>query len=735
MRTVESTRRRRMSTVRTLCGLLALAVASCGCRGGQSHPASEDGAAGRNDSHQRMLDLLDDIKQRVPEENTELGVAHLKEAESEYAALSQNALPQRRLQLMLVTGNHYLRLGRTQEAVSRLTDAYDLLRQSGTAVDPQLREVVLFKLALAHLRSAENENCIRCCNKDSCVFPIQGEGVHENREGSEQAVVYLKQLLDANPDHLPARWLLNVASMTLNQYPDEVPARFVIPPQEFESEEPFPRFYNIAPKLGLDTISLAGGAIVDDFDGDGWLDVVVSTWDPAGQLRYFRNAGDGKFDEQTDEAGLTGIYGGLNMVHADYDNDGDYDILVLRGGWLLSGGPFPNSLLQNDGRGRFRDVTFDVGLGDRHFPTQTAAWADYDNDGDLDLFVGNERARSQLFRQEDGIFTDATQEAGIHNVQIAKGVVWGDYDGDRFPDLYISNMSGSNRLYHNNRDGTFTDVASQLGVTGPRMSFPVWFWDFNNDGALDLFVSSYWMGVQYVAADYLGIRSPAEPLCLYQGDGAGGFRETAAEMNLTRFAQPMGCNFGDLDNDGWLDFYLGTGYTEYEGLMPNLMFHNQEGRRFADVTTAGGFGHLQKGHGVAFADIDHDGDQDVFAEMGGWFPGDAFSNILFENPGFDNHWIEIKLVGRESNACAIGVRIRADIEENGGERSIYRWVNSGGSFGGNPLRQHIGLGDAERISQLEIHWPMTGVTQEFRDVPVDRRVEIVEGADAIRELD
>jgi hypothetical protein len=198
--------------------------------------------------------------------------------------------------------------------------------------------------------------------------------------------------------------------------------------------------------------------------------------------------------------------------------------------------------------------------------------------------------------------------------------------------------------------------------------------------------------------------------------------------------QPMGANFGDVNGDGYPDFYLGTGYPEYNGLMPNVMFVNQGGQRFVDVTTPAGVGHLQKGHAVSFADIDHDGDQDVFEEMGGAFPGDAFGNVLFENPGFGNRYLVLKLVGTTSNRCAIGARIRVDIQEEGERRSVYKWVNSGGSFGANPLRQHIGLGNAERIVKLEIYWPTSNTTQVFEDVALDALLYIEEGATTYRKL-
>jgi hypothetical protein len=329
---------------------------------------------------------------------------------------------------------------------------------------------------------------------------------------------------------------------------------------------------------------------------------------------------------------------------------------------------------------------------------------------------------------------DKANKAGVDDPAFSKGVIWGDYNHDRAPDLYVSNLDGPNRLFHNNGDGTFIDLAPSLGVTRPHVSFPLWFWDYNNDGALDLFVASFSQSVAHVAADYLGLPHSAEMDCLYRGDGKGGFQEVAAESNLRRVTQPMGSNFGDLDNDGFLDFYLGTGYPDFDALVPNLMFRNDGGHRFLDVTVAGGFGHLQKGHGVAFADLDNDGDQDVFHELGGWFAGDAYADALFVNPGFGNHWITLKLVGTTSNRSAIGARIRIDVEESGSQRSIYRWVNSGGSFGGNPLRQHIGVGSAETITRLEVFWPTSGETQVFHDVEVDQFLEVTEGEKVYQSL-
>ena len=506
----------------------------------------------------------------------------------------------------------------------------------------------------------------------------------------------------------------------------------MIPPSAFESDESIPRFDNIAPHLGIDTFDLSGGAIADDFDNDGYLDLVESTWDPNGQMRFFRNNRDGTFTDQTQQAGLEGLLGGLNLVQADYDNDSYVDVLVLRGAWMGEHGQHPNSLLRNNGDGTFSDVTFDVGLGDEHYPTQTASWADYDNDGDLDLYVGNEwtaslQAPSQLFRNNnDGTFTDVAVNAGVTNERFTKAVIWGDYDDDRFPDLFVSNLGQSNRLYRNNGDGTFTDVAEQLDVAEPLRSFPAWFWDFDNDGALDLFISTYHAKIYDLAASALGLPVEGTLGGLHRGTGDGRFEEVSAEHGLVTPTAPMGANFGDLDNDGYLDFYLGTGDPFLQSVMPNVMYRNQGGTRFTDVTYSGGFGHLQKGHAVVFADFDNDGDNDVFQQMGGAFPVDGFNNALYENPGFDHHWVTVQLVGDRSNRSAIGARLHVQVTENGTSRSIYRHVNSGGSFGANPLRQTIGLGAASHLETLEVFWPTTGVTQTFTDIPVDRVIRIVE---------
>ncbi|MGE3779914.1 MAG: CRTAC1 family protein, partial [Pirellulaceae bacterium] len=164
----------------------------------------------------------------------------------------------------------------------------------------------------------------------------------------------------------------------------------------------------------------------------------------------------------------------------------------------------------------------------------------------------------------------------------------------------------------------------------------------------------------------------------------------------------------------------------FDSLMPNRLFWNRRGKHFADVSMAAGVAHLQKGHGIAFADYDHDGDQDIFIEMGGAYPGDAFLNTVFQNPGFGNHWLSVKLIGTTSNRMGVGARVRVEFTEaDGTQRSIYRWMNSGGSFGANPLRLHVGLGQATS-AKLEVYWPVTDRTQTWDGVPADQIIQVWE---------
>ena len=230
-----------------------------------------------------------------------------------------------------------------------------------------------------------------------------------------------------------------------------------------------------------------------------------------------------------------------------------------------------------------------------------------------------------------------------------------------------------------------------------------------------------------VIGGYLGKPQGGHKLRLFRNQGNGTSREVTAEAGLDRVFMPMGLNFGDIDNDGFLDFYLGSGNPSYASPIPNVLFHNEAGKRFRDITASSGTGVLPEGHGIAFADLDNDGDQHLFVVMGGAVPGDRQESRLFENPGNGNDWLSVRLAGVKSNRSAIGARIRVTVRNAGGAaRSIYRTVGSGGSFGASPLEQHVGLGKAAVIEEMEVWWPATGKRQTFARVAKNRFVQIEE---------
>jgi hypothetical protein len=631
--------------------------------------------------------------------------------------------------------------GRPDLALNTFAAMERLMAAEHKRLDERTRAELRMRKAVAFFRLGEQENCLANRNADSCLFPLKPQAYHLLPRGARGALALFNEQLAEFPDDLSTRWLLNLAHMTLGEYPDKVDPKLLIPPKVFASEYNLPRFPDVSEGLGLDVDDLAGGIIVDDFDNDGFYDIVASAWGPHGQLRYFHNNGDGTFTQRTSEAGLVGLTGGLNIQQTDYNNDGRLDIWVLRGGWLGKAGRLPNSLLRNNGDGTFTDVTEEAGLLSFH-PTQTSRWFDYDGDGWLDLFIGNESTdpndpeRCELFHNNhDGTFTDRARAAGLQVAQFVKGVACADYDNDGRPDLYLSLLNAENILFHNDGPDAsgqwhFSDVTARSGaITEPIHSFATFFFDYNNDGWEDLVVFGYYIpnGVGDVAADYLGLPNDGAKAKLYRNNHDATFSDVTEAAHLNRICHTMGHNYGDLDNDGWLDFYCGTGDPDFRTLIPNRMFRNSGGKFFQDVTTATGTGHIQKGHGVAFADLDDDGAQDIYIVMGGAFSGDTARNALYLNPGTTNHWLKLKLVGTKANRPAIGARIKVTVQTPAGSRELHRVVSSGGSFGSNPLRQEIGLADATAITAVDIRWPGSDSRQTVTGLKLDHSYQIREG--------
>jgi hypothetical protein len=683
-----------------------------------------------------MIERLRKLRESIdPRLDTFMNVERAKMIEGELSSVT-NA--RQRVSVGFQLAVELLNSGNPEASLQQIHAVEEIAAQSGLPLDQQaFRQLRIFK-ATAMLRLGEQENCLGNHNAESCLFPLSPAAFHQLPRGSRGAISLFTEQLQEDAQDLSARWLLNLAYMTLGEYPAQVPAAWLIPPQTFQSDCAFPHFADVAGPLGINVNSRAGGCILDDFDNDGFIDIVTSSLGWEGDLHYFHNDGDGHFSDRTAQAGLAGLLGGLNIQQTDYNNDGLLDIWVLRGGWTRKNGRIPPSLLRNNGDGTFTDVTEEAGLLSAH-PRQTSVWFDFDGDGWLDLFIGNETTDPhdpepcELYHNNhDGTFTECAAACGLQVKRFVKGATFLDYDNDGRPDLYISCHDGRNLLFHNDGPDAsgqwkFSDATQRSGLRAAN-TFPTWSFDYDNDGWEDIFVSGYSVqNVGDIAADYLGQPNAGGLPALYHNNHDGTFTDVTAQMRLNHVFLTMGCNFGDLDNDGWLDFYLGTGNPNLTMLVPNRMFRNAEGKVFQDVTTAGGFGHLQKGHGVGFADFQNDGNQDIYEVMGGAYAGDTSFNVLYLNPGNTNRWLKLKLEGTKSNRAAIGARIHVTVQTPNRPRHIYRTVNSGGSFGSNPLRQEIGLGNATKIEDVEIKWPASGIRQDLTELELDHCYQVREG--------
>ncbi|MBK5269661.1 MAG: VCBS repeat-containing protein, partial [Bacteroidia bacterium] len=511
--------------------------------------------------------------------------------------------------VVFVKAVNLLYLGRENEAIQFLEG---IIGKNTINDQPKLMNDVRKYLALAYQRLGERNNCVSNHTSSSCIFPIQGKGIYSDTMASSNSIKIYEEILKQNPNDLESKWLLNIVFMTLGQYPKKVPSALLIPDLDKDpSSYHVKPFENIASGLNLnDFRNMAGGSIVDDFNNDNYLDIITSAWGLDEGMHYFRNNKDGSFTDVSKESGLSNIKGGLNIIQADYNNDGYTDILVLRGAWWREFGKQPNTLLKNNGDGTFADVTVESGILSFH-PTQTATWADFNNDGWLDLFIGNETVSkeyphpSELFiNNQNGTFTEEAAASGCQIIGFTKGVTSGDYNNDGWTDIFISDLTGKKRLLKNkglnSKIPQFTDITHEAGFDkDPSSTFPTWFWDYNNDGWPDIFICGYqYNGSLGVISAAEALKLPAENpsrMYLYRNNHDGTFSDVSVSAGLNKAVFAMGSNFGDIDNDGWLDMYLGTGNPDLKSLVPNRLFKNIGGQKFADVTYSSRTGNLQKG--------------------------------------------------------------------------------------------------------------------------------------------
>ncbi|MEX2262160.1 MAG: CRTAC1 family protein [Bryobacteraceae bacterium] len=568
---------------------------------------------------------------------------------------------------------------------------------------------------------------------------------------------------------------------------------------DFENKY-YPAFLNQPLKFGMIRYG-PGGITAADYDNDGFYDLFI----PDGvESKLMRNRGDGTFVDVTTNAGLAGLDGVSVGLFADYDNDGFKDFFVSR--------TFkPNQLFRNNGDGTFTDVTAKSGIGEDSCTT-VASWADYDNDGDLDLYVGRyldprtdipttfyarNGLPNQLYRNNgDGTFTNVTEQAGVGELGLCLGTVFGDYDDDGYPDLYVVNDFGRNTLYHNNRNGTFTDVTVETNTLAYGAGMNASMGDYDNDLKLDIYVTNIrsehaWFAEAPTVNRYMlncwrqGVWKTDMPLyfevfkqsgfgfvgvfqqmasgnTLLRNNGDGTFEDTTWKAGANPLGWFWGSTFADFDNDGWKDFYAANGWvyndkdTEIELDFLNNVVSKQAEYKTGVFFDPSHFGrtswhgwernrHLRNNGDGTFSEIGRASGSDLMLNSRGIAVADYWNRGVLDiavAASADRHALLKNEVGAKRNWFAVelvgtksnrdAVGARVTIRAAG--KAQMREVVLGDGYGSqNSLRQHFGLGEAAMIDEMTVRWPRSGITQKFENLAVNRTVEVTEGKDAVLE--
>ena len=586
----------------------------------------------------------------------------------------------------LELGHVYVKCGLHDEAVRELDIAVK---------NPATRALALHERAVAHYRAGRFEQAVS--------------------DGTAAMV--------ANPGNERARAWLWLSSRSLGGYPESVP-------QEYRMEmkagyEPTSiRYEDIAAKIGLDKTSAGRGTAVFDYNNDGLLDIVITAAHAGCNL--YRNNGDGTFTDVSIDSGLDKCVNGFVVAAGDYDNDGFVDLFVTRSGFYVGN----TTLYHNNGDGTFTDVSARAGI-ETWGPGFTASWVDYDCDGYLDLFIAHNlgglldrRVPNRLFHNNgDGTFTDVTKESGLGgSVFPTIGSAWGDYDNDGRPDLFISSGLGRPQLYRNNGDGTFAEVGVKAGLAELVIGSTCFWCDYDNDGWLDI--------VQFVWSDHedvvytmkTGHAPEGGGVCrVFHNNRDGTFSKRDRELGFDGCWGTMSGNFGDLNNDGYLDILLGNGSPRMDRLEPLILLEN-DGRKFHNVTFSAGLPFVGKSHGTNCADLFGDGRLSVLVAAGGAYPGDLLTSSVYCPKERGGNYLNVRLTGTKSNRDAIGARLTLI----SGDARQTREVGGGTNFGCLPCEQHFGLADRTQVEALEIRWP-SGLRQRVENPPVNDTIRVTEG--------
>ena len=518
-----------------------------------------------------------------------------------------------------------------------------------------------------------------------------------------------------------ARYWLWLTAQKTNGYADVVPTAMrmqVVAGYHATNLE----FEDVAAEIGLDKTSGGRGTAVFDSNGDGTLDVLIAGAHAGCSL--YRNNGDGTFTDISTGSGLDKCVYAFAIAVGDYDNDGLPDLFVTGLGFFDGQG----ILLRNNGDGTFTNVTKAAGLN-IWGPAFTATWIDYDGDGYLDLFVVNNlgglfnrKTPNRLFHNNrNGTFTEVTKAAGLQTLWPSLGAAWGDFRNIGRPDLFISNL-GRAQMFHNNGDGTFTDVSRQAGIDTPAIGSVCLCCDIDNDGWLDIVQFTYSRPQDAIHTLRTG-QGPngGSPMRVFRNNRDGTFTNIAPQLGLTGCWGTMSGAIGDVANNGYLDLFLGNGDARIDRTEPSILFEN-DGHHFHNVSFAAGLPFTGKGHGVNIADLAGDGRLHLIVGAGGLYPGDLLTTTVHRPKQLPGNYLNVRLVGTRSNRDAIGARLKLWA----GGREQHRLVSGGSGFGCLPYEQHFGLGELTQIDWLEIRWP-SNHWQRLDRPPINQTLRVVEG--------
>lgn len=539
-------------------------------------------------------------------------------------------------------------------------------------------------------------------------------------------------------------------------------------------------FLNVAKESGLNAKFIYGGehknkyllettgcgAAFYDYDNDGWLDIFLVNGTrlegfPSGQdpiNRLFKNNRDGTFTDVTLKSGLAHSGWGQGVCIGDYDNDGYEDLFVAYFG--------KNVLFHNNGNGTFTDVSEKAGVAGNPKRWSTGcAFIDYDRDGKLDLFVANyidmdlatapvpesgpclykgimvacgppgmNGSKNLLYHNNgDGTFTDVSETSGIldTNGTYGLGVLTGDFDNDGWPDIFVANDSVASILYQNQKNGKFADIALEAGCAlsadgKPQAGMGVSAADYDLDGFLDIVKTNF-------AGD-----TPS----LYHNQGGSVFEDATFPAGLGKHTQYLGwgCGFFDFDNDGWPDILICNGhvYPEVEQLRTEagyaqrkLLYRNLRNGKFEDISLNAGPGisDPSPSRGTAFGDFDNDGDIDVLVNCVNEFP-----QLIRCDSKLQHNWLKVRTIGTKSNRSGIGARLRCVVQmpgETKPHQQIDEVRSGGGYFAQSDLRVHFGIAKAAKVDLLEIRWP-SGLVESFKDIQPNQVIYVKEGEGIIR---